>query len=236
MKWQILEKNSYTPYSSNPESCVIQSRSGKYYGGVKIENVAFPLTIPAIQAACCICLSEGDIPKNVFLPANTLPQLDFWVKEFELEVLSGSISGLQDVEIEKLFHEIETDFDIKATLKELLDQAVVPSSDFPVSALLFAGSGYFTGVNVEVSDWTKGLCAERIALAKAITAGYRSFNRLDIHTRKGEVSSPCGACRQVILEHLPYNEVMLHHADGTLSEHMTVDLLPFSFKSSTLKK
>ena len=115
-------------------------------------------------------------------------------------------------------------------------KSVIPNSDFPVSALLYVDDGYFEGTNIEVNDWTKGLCAERVALAKAITAGYFSFNHLEVHTQKGEFSSPCGACRQVIIEHLPYHTIKLHHADGSLSEHSTVDLLPYNFKTSSLKK
>lgn len=234
MSWTNLQNKSYTPYSASPEVCIVQSRSGKCYNGVRVENVSFPLTIPAIQAACCICLSEGEIPSTVFLPVNTLPQLDYWVKEFDMKVIIDS--DFPSVETETLYHPVNELSNVRESLKILLDQAVVPLSDFPVSALLFVEDGYFSGVNIEVSDWTKGLCAERVAIAKAYASGHIHFEHLEVHTRKGEVSSPCGACRQVILEHLPYHVIKLHHADGSVSEHMTADLLPFSFKSTTLKQ
>lgn len=96
--------------------------------------------------------------------------------------------------------------------------------------------GYYEGVNVEVSDWSMGLCAERIAIAKAKADGHSKFESMDVHTLKGEFSSPCGACRQVVTEMMPYHELRLFHADGSLSEHLSADLLPFSFKSSSLKK
>src|SRR5690606_10872999 len=154
----------------------------------------------AIQAACGICLSEGEIPHKLYLQNENLEQQDFWIKEFDLQVTDSS--KLEDIQTENLFHDEEIP-DSLSFLKELLNQAVVPSSDFPVSAILFTKNGFFTGVNVEVSDWTKGLCAERVALAKAFAEGVTDFKSIEVHTRKGEISSPCGACRQVIIEHLP---------------------------------
>lgn len=233
MDWKSLLKNAYTPYSNNAAACVVESTNGVCYIGVRVENISFPLTIPAVQAACCICLSEGEIPARIYVQNTSLPQLEFWVKEFDMEVITNAdISQLSAIPL----HKHLTPQNVLAELKQLLKQAVTPCSDFPVSALLFVEDGYFEGVNVEVSDWTKGLCGERVALAKAIAEGYRQFKQFEIHTLKGEISSPCGACRQVILEHMPYNEIKLHHADGSLTEHLSVDLLPFSFKSATLKK
>lgn len=227
------EKRSYSPYSSKQEYCIVESTGGKRFAGVRIENISYPLTIPAVQAACCICLSEGEIPSKLYIREGKLDQIDFWVREFNLQIIETP--ALAEMEVEDLYQQGELR-DVKPLLKDLLSQAVVPESDFPVSAVLFTENGYFTGVNVEVHDWTKGLCAERVALSKAFAAGHTDFKSIEIHTKKGEVSSPCGACRQVIIEHLPFHPVKLHHADGTLSEHMSVDLLPFNFKTSNLKK
>ncbi len=225
-------EHSYVPYSHKPRTCVVESNSGKFYSGVRIENISYPLTIPAVQAACAICLSEGDIPSKLYLNDHEYEQLNFWQKEFELELIYED--DLPTYNADDLF---KTDPHIHASvkLKELLQRAVVPNSDFPVSALLFTQNGYFEGVNIEVSDWTRGLCAERIALAKAITAGITEFERLEIHTRKGQVSSPCGACRQVITEFMPISKLILHHADHTTSEHFMNDLLPFNFTSDSLR-
>lgn len=231
MDWESLKKLTYSPYSGKLKACVVESKTGKFYTGVRIENVAYPLTIPAVQAACSICLSEGETPAAIYVEDEDYDQIDFWTKEFDLNVIHGNTLPKTS---ENLLCTTPLE-DVPKKLKELLDKAVVPNSDFPVSALLFVDGGYFEGVNIEVSDWTKGLCAERTAISKALSAGCTEFTRLDVHTRKGEISSPCGACRQVIIEHLPYHKIGLHHADGTLSEHLTVDLLPFSFKSTGLK-
>ena len=232
MNWSELHNNAYVPYSKHPRVCVVKGSNGGFYPGVRIENVSFPLTISAIQAACCICLSEGEKPESIYLQDENYSQLDFWKAEFNLTV--SPASELSDFNFDG--YEKNNLSDELPHLKDLLNKAVAIHSDFPVSALLYTDSFYFEGVNVEVSDWSMGLCAERVALAKAITSGVTAFTELAVHTRFGDVSSPCGACRQVIFEHLPLNKIRLHHADGTSSQHFSVDLLPFSFTSKSLKK
>ncbi|MCH2449775.1 MAG: cytidine deaminase [Gracilimonas sp.] len=234
MNWSTLNERTYAPYSGKAKACVVESRSGKLFAGVRVENISYPITIPAVQAACTICLSEKEIPAKLYLEDDGLNQLHFWKKEFNLKIVKTD--SLPELPVEDLYHNLDADLGITNRLKELLNQAVIPNSDFPVSALLFTSDGYLEGVNVEVSDWSKGLCAERVVLSKAIAAGVSEFTRLEIHAKKGEISSPCGACRQVIAEFLPYHDIILHHADGTSSEHLTLDLLPFNFKSSSLKK
>lgn len=233
MSWKPLYEQSYVPYSSNKHACVVESKSGKFYAGVRIENISYPLTIPAAQAACAICLSEGEIPAKIYTEDPAPEQLNYWANEYDLDIVETNNPPLD--KLEDLYHPIKKEFDVRPRLKKLLDKAVTPNSDFPVSVILFTKDGYFEGVNVEVSAWTHGICAERVAISKAFAAGHTDFTRLEVHTRKGEISSPCGACRQVISELLPYHDIVLHHSDGTHSEHLSPDLLPFSFKSSALK-
>ncbi len=233
MSWELLHKRAYVPYSNNPQSCVIEGESGDLYLGVRIENVSFPLTISAIQAACFSCLSERDTPKILYLQNEDFDQLSYWKKEFNLTV--NIIDSPPSIQFKSLIHtgKVKELF----RLKELLSMAITTHSNFPVSALLYCESGgYVEGVNIEVSDWSFGLCAERVALAKAISSGETTFREIAVHTKYGDVSSPCGACRQVIFEHLPLNKIRMHHADETLSEQYSVDLLPFSFTSKSLKK
>ncbi len=232
MSWNILHKRAYVPYSNSPKSCVIEGANGDFYPGVRIENVSFPLTISAIQAACFSCLSVGDTPKILYLPNKDFDQLAYWEKEFNLEV--RVLDAPPSTNFFPLFH--DDSLNEKKRLEELLEKAITTHSNFPVSALLFTDAGYFEGVNVEVSDWALGLCAERVALAKALASGKSEFTEIAVHTKYGDVSSPCGACRQVIIEHLPLNKIRMHHANETLSEHFSVDLLPFSFTSKALKK
>lgn len=232
MNWDTLKDRSYVPYSGNPKACVIQGDKGGLFSGVRIENVSFPLTISAIQAACCICLSEGETPSILFIPDETFDQLPFWKHEFGLDVtICESPPVPNNYEIVEQLSVSE-----KSNLVTLLDKAVTTHSSFPVSAMLYTEDSFFEGVNVEVSDWAMGICAERVALSKAIASGKTLFQRIAIHTKLGEVSSPCGACRQVLIEHLPMNKFSLYHADGSLSEHISLDLLPFSFTSQSLRQ
>jgi homotetrameric cytidine deaminase len=235
MNWKILEQRAYVPYSQIPVACIVLGTSGKYYPGVRVENISFPITIPAIQAACCFCLADGDTPESVILKDKKEPeQLDFWVKEFNLSV--NIQSDIEDIEFGNVTFELE-EKNIKPKLISLLETAVTPQSDFPVSTVLTCNDGKkLTAVNVEVSEWSKGLCSERIALAKAISYGISGFQSMSLHTLKGEFSSPCGACRQVIIEHLPDHKIDFYHADGSLSVHYTSDLLPLSFSTTSLKK
>lgn len=231
MTWTDLHNRAYVPYSKQPRSCIVKGSGGNYYTGVRIENASFPLTIGAVQAASCICLSEGETPKTIILPDTEYDQLEFWKNEFNCELLiQEDISGFS---IKPL--KISQPLEEHALLVSLLGKAVTGNSDFPVSAILFTEGGYFEGVNIEVSDWALGLCAERVALAKAFAEGVHALESIAVHTLKGEFSSPCGACRQVLNEHIPLKKVKMHHADHTYSEHFVLDLLPFSFTSKDLR-
>ncbi|MCG8373581.1 MAG: cytidine deaminase [Balneolales bacterium] len=232
MIWETLNKRAYVPYSQKPGSCVVRGNKGGLYAGVRIESISFPLSIPAVQAACCICLSEGETPTTIYVQDKNIEQLSFWVEEYSCSIsldIDFKLPELSNLKKELPSSEI-------TVLKEILNNSVTPNSDFPVSAILYVQGGCFEGVNVEVSGWTMGLCAERVALAKAVATGTFDFLDIAIHTRKGEFSSPCGGCRQVLHEHLPLQKVKLHHADGTFSQHFVLDLLPFSFAGTSLKQ
>jgi homotetrameric cytidine deaminase len=232
MTFKTLLSRAYAPYSKKPDVCIVKGDKGGYYIGVRIENISFPLTIPAVQAACSICLSEGETPTLLYLSNIDSEQLEFWSKEFSCEVRTEI-----DFDENQITSLLKTKLDDEnSQLQSLLKKSVTPNSDFPVSALLYVEDGYFEGVNIEVSAWSMGICAERVALAKAIAAGYKSFLDIAIHTEKGEISSPCGTCRQVLHEHIPLQKAKLHHSDGTYSEHFITDLLPFSFTSKDLRK
>jgi homotetrameric cytidine deaminase len=155
-----------------------------------------------------------------------------WEQEFGFTATPLEEADLQNITFKNPV--MDSDINKMKQLKRLLDRAVVGESDFPVSAIVETEQGYFTGVNVECTSWNMGLCAERVAITKALTFGSDKLISLEIHTRKGEFSSPCGACRQVIIEHLPKKQIHLHHADDSESIHYSEDLLPHSFSSSSL--
>ena len=105
------------------------------------------------------------------------------------------------------------------------DRAYAPYSKFHVGAALLAKDGrVFCGCNVENLSFGLTICAERVAIANAVAAGARSFQRIVVVADTSEPVSPCGACRQVMAEfNLP--EIVL--ANRSRRERFTLDeLLP----------
>jgi len=107
--------------------------------------------------------------------------------------------------------------------------AYCPYSKFAVGAALLAGSGQvYTGVNVENAVNGLSLCAERVALFKAIAAGERKFSKIAVVCDAG-YCRPCGACRQVLFEHAPDLAILIGNPDGQFRETTIRDLLPEAF-------
>jgi cytidine deaminase len=92
-----------------------------------------------------------------------------------------------------------------AAAREAATRAHAPYSGFHVGAALLAGDGrIFTGCNIENASYGLTLCAERVALAKAVSEGVTDFQALAIAGGAAETPvTPCGACRQVLVEFCP---------------------------------
>lgn len=114
--------------------------------------------------------------------------------------------------------------------------AYVPYSKYPVGAALLVSSGrIFTGVNVENAAYPTTMCAERVAVFKAISEGERKFEAIAVVTDNG--GSPCGSCRQVLAEFGLGTVVWIADQEGNLVEETTVgDLLPAAFTPKDLDK
>jgi len=86
-----------------------------------------------------------------------------------------------------------------AKAMEAREKAHAPYSNFAVGAALLAKSGrVYTGCNVENASYGLSICAERAAVFKAVSEGEREFEAIAVVTEKGV--TPCGACRQVLIE------------------------------------
>lgn len=233
MDLEEFQNSCYVPYSEDISICVVKSVKGNYFPGVRIENASFPLTINAAQNALFNCLSEKEQPRAIYIRDTLAKDLEFWRQEFNVWV--HPFDNLGNIPFKRVIRQIE-EKEIRKILHQLLDDARTPNSDFPVSALLKTDKGFVSGVNIECSEWSLGLCAERVALGKALAYGLTDLQEFYLLTRKGEYSSPCGACRQVIVEHMPHHPVHMFHGDGTHSVHYSSDLLPHSFRSTSLTK
>jgi len=107
--------------------------------------------------------------------------------------------------------------------------AYAPYSRYPVGAALLTASGrIYEGVNVENAAYPTGMCAERVAVFKAVAEGERQFEAIAVATANG--GSPCGACRQVLAEFGLDTVVLIADAEGKLRQRTSVrELLPGAF-------
>jgi cytidine deaminase len=124
-------------------------------------------------------------------------------------------------------------FEEKQSLIDLASEArrraYVPYSNYPVGAALRTKSGrIYTGVNVENAAYPQTMCAERIAIFKAVSEGEREFEVIAVVTNNG--GSPCGGCRQVMAEFGLDTVVLFGNGQGELVKETTVnELLPDAF-------
>ena len=108
--------------------------------------------------------------------------------------------------------------------------AYAPYSSFQVGAALLARDGrVFTGCNVENASFGLTICAERNAMFCAVAQGARSFEALAVVTSAHSPVTPCGACRQVLIEFAPGFAVRCFGSDGSSVEFGTHELLPHAF-------
>jgi len=115
-------------------------------------------------------------------------------------------------------------------------RAYAPYSNYPVGASLRTKSGrIFAGCNVENAAYPTGMCAERVAIFKAISEGEREFEVIAVATTNG--GSPCGSCRQVMAEFGLDTVVLISDGEGRLLQETTVaGLLPGAFTPTDMGK
>jgi cytidine deaminase len=113
--------------------------------------------------------------------------------------------------------------------------AYVPYSNYPVGAALLTDSGrIYDGVNVENAAYPTTMCAERVALFKAISEGERIFSAIAVVTANG--GAPCGSCRQALAEFGLETIVLIADVAGNITTETTVaELLPGAFLPKDLK-
>lgn len=119
----------------------------------------------------------------------------------------------------------------------MLDRAYCPYSHFAVGAALECSDGtVFTGCNIENAGYSPTICAERTAVAKAVSEGHRDFVRIAIAGRSRDYCVPCGVCRQVLQEFAPGLQVLCANGAGEIREFTLKELLPYGFDRSFLSE
>jgi cytidine deaminase len=130
----------------------------------------------------------------------------------------------------------ETRNNLIQTALEARQWAYAPYSHYKVGAALLTASGrVYDGVNVENAAYPNGICAERVAVFKAVSEGEREFAAMAVVTSNG--GSPCGACRQVLSEFGQDTLVYLADEQGKIFCETTVaELLPGAFGRDDLEE
>ena len=110
------------------------------------------------------------------------------------------------------------------------ENAVASFSGFKVGAALETADGVvITACNVENATYGLTMCAERVAVFKALSEGHRQFRRVVVVADTDRLTPPCGACRQILWEFGGNLEVILANLSGAEQHHQLKDLLPLPF-------
>lgn len=242
-------QRSHVPYSGRPDGIAFLLPDGTTVAGTRIENASFPLTIPAWQAAWTRARLTTPKPPVVIAGNTPLPSPLLSILEEESgeqwRLESAHVATREGAELPETIHHFEPD---NALVKsdaegiqlalEAANQAVVPASKFHVGCVLVSTSGHvISGSNVESEhDWTRGLCAERIALAAARLNGLDEIKTLYLACPTLSGATPCGACRQVIAELAPETRIVVWNGEAESPLILEADqLLPGKFSGEVLR-
>jgi cytidine deaminase len=128
-----------------------------------------------------------------------------------------------------------TNVDLVAAARRAREHAHAPFSHFRVGAALETADGtVVTGCNVENATYGLTICAERVAMFKAISEGHRAFTRIAIVADTDAPTPPCGACRQILWEFGGNLEIILANVHSEKGTHRLKDLLPLPFDARLL--
>ena len=121
--------------------------------------------------------------------------------------------------------------ELYAVAKEALENAYAPYSNYKVGAAVLTQNGeVFTGVNIENASYGATICAERVAVSKAVSDGKLCIVAIAIALENDEIASPCGICRQFIFEFGDDVDIIVGKDEGHLIVRPIKDLLPEGFR------
>lgn len=120
-------------------------------------------------------------------------------------------------------------------LRKIIKNSYSPYSRFPVSALLITKNNMYSGINVENVSFSLTICAERVAVFKAISENDRNFQKLIIYTPTKDFTYPCGACLQVLKEFEKDLAIILVNKKGKIKKERLKNLIK-NFSPPSLKR
>ena len=126
-----------------------------------------------------------------------------------------------------------SDNDLIQMAIEMRSQALAPYSNYKVGAAILTESGkIFGGCNIENSSYSLTICAERVALFKAVSEGETKFKALSVSTNNAGM--PCGACRQVIWDICGNISILICNNNKLITKTESIRLLPMPFDNTKL--
>jgi cytidine deaminase len=127
------------------------------------------------------------------------------------------------------------DLDLVGAARRAREYADAAFSNFKVGAALETADGtVVTGCNIENATYGLTICAERVAMFKALSEGHRAFTRIAIVADTEQPTPPCGACRQILWEFGGNLEIKLGNLTKESGTHRLQDLLPLPFDARSL--
>ena len=132
---------------------------------------------------------------------------------------------------------MKNDSELMDMAKEAMKSAYAPYSHFSVGAAVETDDGeVYCGCNIENSSYGATICAERTAISKAVSEGYRRITRIAICDSNNSFAWPCGICRQVMSEFAAEEFYVILEDNGKISNFSLKELLPNSFSSKDMNK
>jgi homotetrameric cytidine deaminase len=253
-KAESLTDRAYTPFSDAPAAAVVLLSDGTWVPGVRVDSAAFSLSLSAIMNAITAVVALGrwddvvaiarsapaplaDQQYVAELPGAPLEPVDddAWVHSSGAD-LSASEVGVAC----SPFVPPAADSSSRrvAQARRLAERAYTPASGFPVGALVDVGANrLLPGVNVEHPDWNRILCAERNALGTAYAYGVADAIRgLYLSCPLDPSGTPCGACRQWLVELTPEIPLWMDRSDAPPDAQTPEALLPGSFNGRAIPR
>jgi cytidine deaminase len=124
---------------------------------------------------------------------------------------------------------------VVAAARAAFERAIADYSHFKVGAALETDDGkIISGCNIENASYGLTICAERVAMFKALSEGHRNFVRVVVIADTEAPTPPCGACRQILWEFAGDIEVVLANLQSVTAAHRMADLLPHAFDKRLL--
>ena len=132
---------------------------------------------------------------------------------------------------------MKNDSELMDMAKEAMKSAYAPYSHFSVGAAVETDDGeVYCGCNIENSSYGATICAERTAISKAVSEGYRRITRIAICDSNNSFAWPCGICRQVMSEFAVEDFYVILEDNGKISNFLLKELLPNSFSGKDMNK